>query len=81
MSLGNITARLKTSFANSGRAAGTGIVADRYDEDSWPDTSSGVRVYSVTTPRGAKEQLPDEAPVTVRYMTDAERRKYCAKEG
>jgi hypothetical protein len=30
----NINERLRTSFANSGRAAGIGISYDRYDEES-----------------------------------------------
>lgn len=38
--------RLRTSFANSGRIAGMGILHDNYGEDSFPDSKG----YYIGTP-------------------------------
>jgi hypothetical protein len=34
---------MKTRLANSGRAAGTGILEDRYDEESYPSVNTDPR--------------------------------------
>ena len=54
----HINERLHTEFANSGRAAGSGISHDRYDEDS------GYRPQPIA--RGAV-RFPSD------YLTDKER--------
>ncbi len=71
----NIVARQKTRFANSGRAAGMGIMQDRYDENSWPDTVAGNRAIKGRTPMGSATEI-EVAPVVKRQMTDEEKRKY-----
>lgn len=43
---------LKSAFANSGRAAGMGIVEDQYTEESFPDPQG--RLIRTGTPVGIK---------------------------
>lgn len=63
----------KTGFANSGRAAGMGILADNYD-----DESGGEGKIRCGAPVGIKEREDrakkenNEAPVSTYYLTKEE---------
>lgn len=67
---GHINEHLKTVLANSGRAAGMGILEDRYDEESGykPGLHGSVKV------RFPSDSLPEEdikklsGAVKVRYI-------------
>jgi hypothetical protein len=56
----HINEQLKTSFANSGRAAGAGIIYDKYDDDcggrSYTRRKSSLRT-SLHTPEELKQLM------------------------
>lgn len=56
---------MHTSFANSGRAAGHGMVEDRYDEESGPH---GYVKRMTSVPIKAREKRPEEEPVKVYFI-------------
>jgi len=59
---------MHTSFANYGRAAGHGMVEDRYDEESGPQ---GYVKRMTSVPIKAREERPEEEPVKV-YFVDVD---------
>ena len=63
----NISERIKTSFANSGRAAGIGALYDRYDEESGyrplPKNKGRVRLLSDSLTQEEKDKLHGEIKI------------------
>lgn len=63
----NINERLKTKFANRGRAAGAGISEDRYDEESCgPKFYGSVRVRMPSDSLSTAERQALNGPVVIR---------------
>lgn len=66
----NINERMKTYFANSGRAAGAGISYDRYDEESGyrpqPHYTGRVRLLSDNLTAEEKAALNGEVKIIKR---------------
>ena len=65
---------LKSSFANIGRAAGSGISEDRYDEDSLgPKMYESVRVRLPSDFLTPEERTALNGPVIVRTAKEAKK--------
>lgn len=66
----HINEKLKTSFVNSGRAAGAGVLYDRYDEESGyspqPKYTGSVRLLSDYLSPQEKEALHGEVKIIKR---------------
>lgn len=62
----------KTSFANSGRAAGMGILYDRYDEESggWVYGRGNVKVITPSDFLTPEERKALSGPVIIKRIED-----------
>ena len=59
----------KTSFANSGRAAGSGILYDRYDDESRLDDHIRIgRPIGITEREEKAKEEHENAPVKTYYL-------------
>jgi hypothetical protein len=67
---GTVQSQLKSTFANSGRIAGTGISSDRYDEESgWrpqPHDTGRVKLLSDTLSYEERQALHGEVKIIKR---------------
>lgn len=74
----HINERMRTSFANSGRVAGMGILYDDYSEDSGKPTynKSAYPVYT-TDWLEDKERERLSGPVTTKRLEDCHDSKIC----
>lgn len=75
----HINERMRTSLANSGRAAGMGILYDDYSEDSGKPIHGSRNPYPVYTTdwleEKEKERLP--GPVITKRLEDCNDSKIC----
>lgn len=66
----SVTEKLKTSFANNGRVAGSGVICDRYDDESGyrpqPRYTGRVRFLSDYLTPEEKEKLHGEVRIIKR---------------
>lgn len=70
---------MRTSLANSGRAAGMGILYDRYDEESGKPIHGSKNAYPVYTTDwlSEKERAQLSGPVTIKRLEDCHDSKVC----
>ena len=62
---------LRTSFANSGRFAGSGILYDRYDDESGGENYNyGGRPIPIAEREKKAKEEHENAPVKVYYLED-----------
>ena len=76
----HINEHLRTGLANSGRAAGMGIIYDRYDDESFPDGSrwaaNRIDGYVAFPSRTEEEKKTLDGKVINYQLTPEELEKY-----